>query len=76
MQSRTMSLVETIANVVVGYGLAVATQMVVFPSFGLNATVRQNLGLGLMFTFASLIRAYVLRRLFNRYVSTCSARME
>ncbi len=30
-QSRTMSLVEAVTNVVVGYGLAVITQMLVFP---------------------------------------------
>jgi hypothetical protein len=33
-QSRRMSLVEAIANVVVGYGLAVLTQILVFPLFG------------------------------------------
>jgi hypothetical protein len=76
MQSRTMSVVEAVANVVVGYGVAVAAQLIVFPWFGLNASVRQSLGLGLVFTFVSLIRSYVLRRLFNRYVSTCTASME
>jgi hypothetical protein len=30
-QSRAMSLVEAIANVVVGYGVAVLTQLLVFP---------------------------------------------
>lgn len=65
MQSRAMSLVEAISNVVVGYGLAVVTQMIVFPWFGLNTTVRQNLGIGLIFTVVSLIRSYTSRRLFN-----------
>ena len=31
-----MSLSEAIANVVVGYGVAVATQLLVFPLFGLD----------------------------------------
>jgi hypothetical protein len=35
-QSRLMSLVEAATNVVVGYGLAIATQIVVFPWFGLD----------------------------------------
>ena len=30
-QSRAMSLIEAVANVVVGYALAIATQIVVFP---------------------------------------------
>jgi hypothetical protein len=35
-QSRHMSLIEAVTNVVVGYVLAVATQIVVFPWFGLQ----------------------------------------
>jgi hypothetical protein len=65
MQSRVMSLVEAIANVVVGYGVAVATQMVVFPRFGLSTTFSQNLQMRLIFTAASLVRSYALRRVFN-----------
>jgi len=42
-QSRTMSLVEAVANVVVGYGVAVMMQMLVFPIFGLQTTLIQNL---------------------------------
>jgi hypothetical protein len=34
MQSRVMSLVEAVANVAVGYGFAVATQIVVFRGSG------------------------------------------
>ena len=30
-----MSLIEAITNVAVGFGLAIATQIVVFPLFGL-----------------------------------------
>jgi hypothetical protein len=65
MQSRIMSLVEAVVNVAVGYGVAVLTQMIVFPWFGLHASLRQNLGIGLIFTGVSLVRSYALRRLFN-----------
>ena len=64
-QSRWMSLVESIANVVVGYGVAVATQMLVFPLFGLHASLNQNLLIGLVFTGVSLVRSYFLRRVFE-----------
>jgi len=33
-QSRFMSLLESTANIAVGYALALATQMIVFPLFG------------------------------------------
>ena len=42
-QSRTMSLVESVANVIVGYGVAVVTQILIFPVFGLHTTLAQNL---------------------------------
>ena len=69
MQSRWMSLVESSANIVVGYGLAVLTQILVFPIFGLQASVGENLLIGGIFTVISLIRSFALRRLFNRFHS-------
>ena len=65
-QSRLMSLVESIANVIVGYGVAVVTQILIFPAFGLHATLAQNLKMGLIFTGISIIRSFALRRLFER----------
>jgi hypothetical protein len=64
-QSRLMSLVESLANVLVGYGVAVATQMAVFPLFGLTVTVTENLLIGLIFTVVSIVRSYALRRSFE-----------
>jgi hypothetical protein len=62
-QSRLMSLVEAIANVAIGYGIAVA-QFVGFPLFGVSATIGQNLAIGAIFTVVSLARSYLPRRLF------------
>ena len=64
-QSRLMSLVEAVANVAVGYGVAVLTQMLVFPLFGLRTTVPENLAIGAIFTIVSLARSYVLRLTFE-----------
>ena len=65
MQSRAMSAVEAVTNVLVGYGIAVVTQVLVFPLFGLTASLGDNLLLGMVFTAVSLIRSYALRRVFN-----------
>ena len=62
--SRLMSLVEVVAHVVVGYALAVGAQLLVFPLFGLQATLGQSLGIGAIFTLVSLVRGYQLRRVF------------
>ena len=45
-QSPLMSLVEALANVALGYGVAVLTQLLVFPMFKLSATIARNLGIG------------------------------
>ena len=64
-QSRLMSLVESLANVLLGYSVAVITQMAVFPLFGLAVTVTENLLIGLIFTAVSIVRSYALRRGFE-----------
>ena len=65
-QSRAISLVEAVANVVVGCGVAVATQILIFPIFGLHTALAQNLKLGAAFTMVSIARSFALRRLFER----------
>ena len=65
-QSPAMSLVEAATNVVVGYGLAVLTQIVVFPWFGIEAALVDHLAIGLAFVGVSLVRGYLLLRLFER----------
>ncbi|WP_231848946.1 DUF7220 family protein [Paramagnetospirillum magneticum] len=61
-----MSMVEAVANVVIGYAIAVATQVVVFPIFGIHITLADDLAIGLVFLVVSLIRSYLLRRVFER----------
>lgn len=66
-QSRWLSLVEAFTNVAVGYVLAVITQILVFPWFGIHPSLGENLAIGSMFTGISLLRSYALRRLFERW---------
>lgn len=63
-QSRAMSAIEAATNVLVGYGLAVGLQLLLFPAFGLHPTLGQSLRIGVWFTLLSLLRSYALRRLF------------
>jgi hypothetical protein len=65
-QSRRISAVEAIVSTAIGYIVAVVTQMAVFPVFGLRVGVIENLGIGLAFTVVSVIRSYLVRRLFER----------
>jgi hypothetical protein len=64
-QSRAMSLVESVANVVVGYAVAVATQILIFPAFGVHVTLAQNMKISAAFTVISICRSFTLRRVFE-----------
>ena len=46
--------------------LAIATQIVVFPWFGIATGLAEHLTIGLAFVGVSLARSYLLRRLFER----------
>jgi len=64
-QSRAMSFVEATTNVVVGYGVAVITQLLLFPTLGLHLAMQENVAIAAAFTIVSLVRSYTLRRLFE-----------
>ena len=64
-QSRLMSLVESTTNVVLGYVLAIATQIVVFPWFGIETGLAEHLTIGLAFVGVSLARGFLIRRFFE-----------
>ena len=65
MQSRRHSLFESIANVAIGYGVALGSQLAVFPMFGIHVPLTDNLAIGAWFTAISLARSYLVRRWFN-----------
>ena len=66
MQSRLHSAIESAANVVVGYLVALLSQLLIFPWFGIVVSISDNLLIGLWFTAISIVRSYVLRRWFTR----------
>ena len=65
MQTKKMSLIETIVGVAIGYIVALLSQIVVFPLFDIEVSLTDNLLIGLLFTVISIIRGYYIRRLFN-----------
>lgn len=66
MQTKKQSLFESSVNVVIGYLVALLSQFVIFPLFGLDVPLSDNLLIGLWFTIISIVRSYTLRRYFNR----------
>ena len=65
-QTCTASALEATSNVLVGYALALGTQRVVYPLFGITTTLGTDAVIAIAFTLVSLVRSYLLRRLFER----------
>ena len=65
-QTRTMSLVESLTNTAVGFGVSLLTWVVVVRLYGLPMSWFDNLTITAIFTVVSIARQYVLRRWFNR----------
>lgn len=76
MQSRLMSLIESIVNVMIGFWVALLVQVLAFPWFGLEASARDHLALGGIFTAASVGRSYVLRRGFEKWRASGRGRFD
>jgi hypothetical protein len=70
MQLKRHSFLESIINVAVGYGVALLSQILVFPIFGIHVSLKQNVYIGLIFTVISIVRSYFLRRIFNHLTDT------
>ena len=64
-QTRIGSFAEACINVAIGYGVALAAQLIVFPLFGIDIPLSSNLAIGAIFTAVSIARSYVVRRAFN-----------
>jgi hypothetical protein len=65
-QSRAASLGEAATNVIIGYLVALGAQQLIFPLFGIQATMAEHSAIAAAFTIVSLSRSYLLRRLFER----------
>jgi len=66
MQLKRHSLLESVVNVGVGYGVALLSQILIFPLFNIKVTLRENVLIGLFFTVISIVRSYLLRRMFTK----------
>lgn len=64
-QTRLGSLIEACFNIAIGYAVALLSQIIIFPMFGIHVPMATNLWIGAWFTAISLVRSYIIRRWFN-----------
>jgi hypothetical protein len=60
-----MSFLETTLSTAIGFAVALATQILVFPLFGFSPSISENLLITVIFTVVSVARGFLLRRLFE-----------
>ena len=75
MQTRLESLIEACINVLIGFGVSVVANFVVFPLVGVSASTGQILWIGAGMTVVSVARSYFVRRFANKYLSQVRAKM-
>lgn len=69
MQTKLHSLWESIENIIIGYAVAILSQVIIFPWFGIDIPLSSNLLIGFYFSVISIARSYVLRRRHNRKIT-------
>ena len=65
MQTKLESFIETSSNVAIGWVVALASQFAIFPMFGINIPIQDNLLISLYFTIIAVVRGFIVRRYYN-----------
>jgi len=66
MQSKKKSFIESVTNVIVGLFLSWLTwKIVIIPIFKIYPNNQQIIIISIIFTILSILRLYVIRRIFN-----------
>lgn len=74
-QSRLSSFIEAVINIIIGFAINFTANWLVFPLFGWQISVTDNLLLGAVYTLISLIRSYSIRRWFNARIHKAAAQL-
>lgn len=67
MQTKKHSWWEALTNVAVGYISAIGLQMMIYPFYGIHLQISQQFSVAGVFLIISLLRSYLIRRLWNHY---------
>lgn len=65
MQRRSISAVEAITSTAIGFAVSWLLTITVLPAFGYDVTYSAATGITAIYTAASIVRGYIVRRAFN-----------
>ena len=74
-QSKLDSFIEAWLNALIGFGISVLANFVIFPLVGIGASTTQIITVGIFMTFVSVARSYFVRRFANKYLAQIRAKM-
>jgi hypothetical protein len=74
-QTRKGSLIEAFINVLIGFWINFAANLLILPLIGFHITIADNFYIGLLYTLISIARSYCIRRWFNYYIIKAAQRL-
>tara|TARA_R110000744_G_scaffold19900_3_gene52298 strand:+ start:7281 stop:7493 length:213 start_codon:yes stop_codon:yes gene_type:complete len=66
MQNKKQSMVEAISGTLIGLVFSFMIQVAIYPMLNIPVSIGQNVLITSIFFIASLLRSYLVRRLFNK----------
>ena len=66
-QSKLGSFMESITNIAIGITIGFISNIIVLPAFGYAVSLADGFMISLVFTAISLVRSYIIRRIYNKY---------
>lgn len=67
MQSKRNSFIESAVQTFIGLAVSFLIQLIIYPLLSIPVSIGQNVIITLVFTVVSIIRGYLVRRLFNKF---------
>ena len=64
-QTKKKSLIESTVQTLIGLGTSILIQITIYPLMGIPVTFEQNLIITAVFCVVSIVRGYMVRRLFE-----------
>ena len=64
-QGKKGSLVESVVQVLTGWGVAIITQLIVYPLMNIEVSISQNVWISMIFIAVGFVKQYYVRRLFE-----------
>lgn len=74
-QTRMGSLIEACINVLIGFGINFAANLVILPLIGFHISLGQNMFIGVLYTVISVARSYCIRRWFNGRIHAAALKL-